>query len=95
MKININLTEEDIDFILKKNGYTKNNVTLWSEKHIGPYDMFDGMEGAVRTVAYPENKIPDGLYSAEPRLEDFSEYLIENVVSRLFVLTAIGRNNDA
>ncbi len=84
MKIDINLSENDIQHILRSTNYTEESVTLWYEKYIGPYDQYDGMDCVVKKIVYPVGQRPKELDSVEPLLESARPYLIENVIPKLF-----------
>jgi hypothetical protein len=84
MKIDINLSENDIQHILRSTNYTEESVTLWYEKYIGPYDQYDGMDCVIKRIAYPVGQRPKELDSVEPLLEKLTPHLIENVVPKLF-----------
>ena len=84
MKIDINLSENDIQHILRSTNYTEESVTLWYEKYTGPYDQYDGMDCVIKRIAYPVGQRPKELDSVEPLLESARPYLIENVIPKLF-----------
>ena len=84
MKIDIDLSENDIQHILRSTNYIEESVTLWHQKYIGPYDQYDGMDCVIKRIAYPVGQRPKELDSVEPLLEKLTPYLIENVVPKLF-----------
>lgn len=84
MKIDIDLSENDVQHILRSTNYTEESVTLWYEKYMGPYDQYDGMDCVMKRIVYPVGQRPKELDSVEPLLEKLTPYLIENVVPKLF-----------
>ena len=84
MKIEIDLTESDIQHILSSTNYVGETVTLWYEKYIGPYQLFDGMVCVPKRIVYPVGQRPKELNTTEPLLEKLTPYLIENVIPKLF-----------
>lgn len=84
MTIDVNLSEKDIQHILRSTNYTEENVTLWYTKDLGPYDSYDDMDCIVKRVVYPVGQRPKELDSVEPMLKDLKQYLIENMIPKLF-----------
>ena len=84
MTIDVNLSEKDIQHILRSTNYTEENVTLWYTKDLGPYDAYDDMDCIVKRVVYPVGQRPKELDSVEPMLKDLKQYLIENMIPKLF-----------
>ncbi len=91
MRIDIDLTENDVKYILEKTNYTEENVILWYNKHVGPYDTFDGMDCLMKRIAYPKGKRPKELENEQPLLSELSGNLIENIMPRLFVMVVLNK----
>ena len=84
MKIDIDLSENDIQHILRSTNYTEESVTLWYEKYTGPYGQYDGMDYVIKRIVYPVCQRPKELDSIEPLLKKLTPYLIENMIPKLF-----------
>ena len=84
MKIDIDLSENDIQHILRSTNYAEETITLWYEKYDNPYAMYDAMDCVMKRVVYPVGQRPKELGAIKPLLEDVSPYLLENMISKLF-----------
>jgi hypothetical protein len=84
MKIDINVSKEDCELILKEFGYTSEKVILYHNLLDIPDDSDDNLRGVEYMVAYPVNDKPKVLDENKPMADECDDILYDNVMSKLF-----------
>lgn len=86
MEIKIEIPEWKCEQLLLANNYISEEVTVYYESNIGPYD--NAVKGAlypIKTkIAYPAYAKPQALDKEFPLSEDLKEFKYQKVVNRLF-----------
>ena len=84
MKIDINVSKEDCELILREFGYTSEKVILYHNLLDIPDDSDDNLRGVEYMVAYPANDRPKVLDDDKPMVDECDDILYDNVMSKLF-----------
>lgn len=90
MKINIDISKEMCDSVLKHYKYTSEKVLLYYSiyENYDPTIGLDSEEEHLRaveyTIAYPLGERPEALGKDKPKVEDYKEYMYDTVIEHLF-----------
>ena len=80
MEIKINLSEDMVNSLLRKWGYTKEDVKISYPIH----NIVNWRGECWKTVIYPKNDRPHILNKKEIRFEDIQDIIYDGVINKLF-----------
>lgn len=87
MEIKINLTNDDINKLLKRYCYNRGKITVYYNNYGDDYDLYkygkDSVHQYTVEVAWIGEK-PDCLCDKFPTTDKIKDYLLENVVNACF-----------
>ena len=83
-KVDINLSEKDIQAILDANGYDIKTLLVYYSPFSEEYDWEERNTFDVyRDYAFKKNNMPEEAKREKPSLEDLKEYELDNVLNKI------------
>lgn len=83
-KIDINLSEKDIQAILDANGYEIKSLLVYYSPFSEVYDWEERNTFKLyRDYAFKKNNMPEEAKREKPILEDLKEYELDNVLNKI------------
>lgn len=83
-KVDINLSEKDIQAILDANGYDIKTLLVYYSPFSEEYDWEERNTFEVyRDYAFKKNNMPEEAKREKPSLEDLKEYELDNVLNKI------------
>lgn len=83
-KVDINLSEKDIQAILDANGYDIKTLLVCYSPFSEEYDWEERNTFEVyRDYAFKKNNMPEEAKREKPSLEDLKEYELDNVLNKI------------
>ena len=92
MKLDLNLNEKDIKYILSETNFVEEDVTLWYNNSLDPYQEKLELLPVVMRIVYPKGERPIMLDNEHPMVNDFKTYLLENAIPELFKQVVLYNN---
>lgn len=83
-KVDINLSEKDIQAILDANGYDIKTLLVYYSPFSEEYDWEERNTFKIyREYAFKKNNMPEEAKREKPILEDLKEYELDNVLNKI------------
>ena len=83
-KVDINLSEKDIQAILDANGYDIKTLLVYYSPFSEEYDWEERNTFEVyRDYVFKKNNMPEEAKREKPSLEDLKEYELDNVLNKI------------